>query len=180
MKATTCPKAFAEGKADSQKYPRDRGAYKLMERRLKWGIYEQEVDLIATELQKPCSRYDPRRSTYDGKHTWLPRILVVIAYELSESIIPSFKSLTGDGMTPAQVNQHLPYVERRCQEVLQELERARQTIKGRIQDEYDRMRHGDSVVGDALAHGREMLEEIIDLTPPDIQRQIYDPVEEVI
>jgi hypothetical protein len=42
------------------------------------------------------------------------------------------------------------------------------------------MRHGDSVVGYALTHAREMLEEIISLTPPDIQRQIYGPVEEVI
>jgi hypothetical protein len=63
---------------------------------------------------------------------------------------------------------------------LQELERARQTIKGRIHDEYDRMRHGESVVGDALAKARKMLEEVIDLTPPHIQRQIYGPVEEVI
>ena len=82
-------------------------------------------------------------------------------------------------MAQAQVDQHLPYVERRCQEVSQELERARLTIKGRIQDEYDRMRHGESVVGDALAHTREMLEEIIDLTPPDIQRCIYPTIQEV-
>jgi hypothetical protein len=63
---------------------------------------------------------------------------------------------------------------------LQELERARQTIKGRIHDEYDRMRRGDSVVGYALTHAREMLAEIIDLTPSDIQSQIYSTVEEVI
>ena len=118
--------------------------------------------------------------TFEDKAFWLRDILKRTAYELSASIIPSFKALTGDGMAQAQVDQHLPYVERRCQEVSQELERARLTIKGRIQDEYDRMRHGESVVGDALAHAREMLEEIIDLTPPAIQSQIYGPVGEVI
>jgi hypothetical protein len=118
--------------------------------------------------------------TFEDKHAWLSRILKITAYELSASIVPSFKALTGDGITQSQINQHLPYVKRRCQEVLQELERARQTIKGRIHDEYDRMRHGDSVVGDALAHAREMLEEIIELTPLDIQSPISPPVEQVI
>jgi hypothetical protein len=107
-------------------------------------------------------------------------ILIHAAYELSASITPSFKALTGDGMPRSQIKQRLPHVQRRCQEVLQELERARQTIKGRIREEYDRMRYGESVVGDALTHAREMLEEVIDLTPPDIQRQIYRSVEEVM
>ena len=118
--------------------------------------------------------------TFEDKHKWLTQILKHTAYELSASIIPSFKALTGDGMTQSQIDQHLPNVERRCQEVLQGLERARQTIKGRIHDEYERMRHGESVVGDALAHAREMLEEIIDLGPPEIEQYIYRPVEEVI
>jgi hypothetical protein len=83
-------------------------------------------------------------------------------------------------MTQTQNDQDLPYVERRCQGILQELERARQTIKGRIRDEYERMRRGESVVGDALAHAREMLEELIDLTPADIHRDIHRTVEEVI
>lgn len=83
-------------------------------------------------------------------------------------------------MTQSQMDQDLPYVERRCKGILQELERARQTIKGRIHGEYDRMRDGKSVVGDALAHAREMLEELIDLTPADIQRDIHRTVEEVI
>jgi cell division septum initiation protein DivIVA len=118
--------------------------------------------------------------TYEDKHIWHSRILTATARQLSEIIIPSFNALTGDGMTQSQVDQYLPHVERRCQEVLQELERARQTIKGRIHNEYARMRHGESVVGDALAQAREMLEEIIDLTPLDIQRQIYPLVQEVM
>ena len=179
MKATTCPKAFAEGKADSQKYLRDRGAYKLAERLWQWKESEQEVGRITASLKHPSSRYDLMHCTFEDKHKWLTQILKHTAYELSASIIPSFKALTGDGMTQSQIDQHLPYVERRCQEVLQELERARITITGNIKDEYDRMRHGESVVGDALAHAREMLEEIIDLGPPDIQRQIYPTVLEV-
>ena len=180
MKASTCHEAFAEGKADSQKYPRTQGAYKLAERLWQWKESEQEVGRIAASLKHPSSRYDLMHCTFEDKHKWLTQILKHTAYELSASIIPSFKALTGDGMTQSQIDQHLPNVERRCQEVLQRLERARQTIKGRIHDEYDRMRHGESVVGDALAHAREMLEEIIDLTPPDIQRYIHHSVEEVI
>jgi hypothetical protein len=119
------------------------------------------------------------RCTFEDKAFWLREILRITAYKLSATIIPSLKALTGDGMTQSQIDQHLPYVERRCKEVLQGLERARQTIKGRINDEYGRMRHGESVVGAALAHAREMLEEIINLGPPEIQQYIYRPVEEV-
>ena len=180
MKATTCIEAFAEGKADSQKYPRTQGAYKLGERLWQLKESEREVVRIARTVTRPSAKYDLSHCTLEDRHIWLREILKITAHELSASIIPSFKALTGDGMTQSQITQHLPYVERRCQEVLQGLERARQTIKGRIQDEYDRMRQGESVVGDALAHAREMLEEIISLTPPDIQRQIYGPVEEVI
>jgi hypothetical protein len=180
MKATTCPEAFAEGQTFSQKNPRTQGAYKLAERLWQWKENECEVHRIATALKYPSARYDLMRCTFEDKAFWLREILRITAYKLSATIIPSFKALTGDGMTQSQIDQHLPYVERRCQEVLQGLERARQTIKGRIQDEYDRMRQGESVVGAALAHAREMLEEIIDLTPPDIQRQIHGPVVEVI
>ncbi len=180
MKAKTCPEAFAKGKADSQKYPRTQGAYKLSEVLDRSKRREKEVSRIAKALKDPSSRYDLMHCTFEDKQLWLKDILKHVAHELSATVIPSFKALTGDGMTQAQVNQHLPYVERRCQGVLQELERARLTIKGRIHDEYNRMRHGESVVGDALAHAREMMKEIIDLTPPDIQRQIYRPVEEVI
>jgi hypothetical protein len=179
MKVATCHQAFAEGHLFSHKYPRDRGAYKLVERLKQWCESEREVRRIATALKDPSTRYDLMHCTFEDMHDWLSQTLVWHAYELSASLIPSFKALSGDGMSTTNINQHLPHVERRCQEVLQGLERARQTIKGRIQDEYDRMRQGESVVGDALAHAREMLEEIIDLTPPDIQRQIYPTVLEV-
>lgn len=180
MKATTCLEAFAEGRAFSEKYPRTQGAYKLSERLDQWKESEREVGRIAAGVRYPSARHAMTHCTYEDKHIWLSRILKATARQLSESIVPSFNALTGDGMTQSQVDQYLPHVERRCQEVLQELERARQTIKGRIHDEYARMRHGESVVGDALAKAREMLEEVIDLTPPHIQRQIYPPVEEVI
>jgi hypothetical protein len=179
MKAKTCLEAFAEGKADSQKYPRTQGAYKLSELHDRSKRREKEVSRIAKALKDPSSRYDLMHCTFEDKHLWLKDILKHVAHELSATVIPSFKALTGDGMTQAQIDRHLPYVERRCQEVLQELERARQTIKGRIHDEYDRMRHGESVVGETLTHVREMLEEIIDLTPPDIQRCIYPTIQEV-
>jgi len=117
--------------------------------------------------------------TYEDKHLWLSRILKLVAFELSASIIPSFKALTGDGMSKADIERHLTQVERRCLEVLQELERARLNIKP-ISREYDRMKYCESAVGDALANAREMLEDIILLTPPKIQAYINPPVQEVI
>lgn len=179
MKYETCHEAFAAGHAFSQDYPRNQGAYKLTERLWQLEECEREVCRIGNAVQHPSSRYDLIHCTYEDKHVWLRQILKIIAYEFSADIIPSFKALVGDGMTQSQVDQHLPYIERRSQEVLQELERARLTIKGNIKDEYARMRHGKSEVGDALAHAREMLEEIIDLGPPEMQRQICPTVLEV-
>jgi len=77
-------------------------------------------------------------------------------------------------MSKADIERHLTQVERRCLEVLQELERARLNIKP-ISREYDRMKYGESAVGDALANAREMLEDIILLTPPKIQAYINPP-----
>ena len=180
MRVTTCQQAFAEGQAFSQNYPRTQGAYKLAERLRQWEECAREVARIARTLDHPSLRFNLMHCTFEDKAFWLRAILKITAYELSAIIIPSFKALPGDGLSNGDVKQYLPYVERRTQAVLQKLECARLTIKGRIDDEYDRMQQGESVVGDALAHARRMLEEIIDLTPPDIQRQIYCSVEGVI
>jgi DNA-binding transcriptional ArsR family regulator len=179
MQAKTCMEAFDEGEKFSHQHTRTQGGYKLAERLRQWEQCEREVCRIASAVKHPSARYDLMHCTYEDKHLWLSRILKIIADEFSADIIPSFKALVGDGMTQSQVDQHLPYIERRCQEVLQELERARLTVKGNIKDEYARMRHGESEVGDALTHAREMLEEIIGLTPPDIQNQICPTVQEV-
>jgi hypothetical protein len=73
-------------------------------------------------------------------------------------------------MTQSQIDKDLPYIELRCQRACKSWSTRGGLSKGRIRDKYDPMRHGDSVVGDALAHVREMSEEFIDLTPTDIQR----------
>jgi hypothetical protein len=178
MQAKTCMEAFDEGEKFSHQHTRTQGGYKLAERLRQWEQCEREVCRIASAVKHPSARYDLMHCTYEDKHLWLSRILKIIAYELSASIIPSFKALTGDGMSKADIDRHLTQVERRCMEVLQELERARLNIKP-ISREYERMRHGKSVVGDALVHARETLEEIIGLTPPDIQNQICPTVQEV-
>ena len=42
------------------------------------------------------------------------------------------------------------------------------------------MREGESAVGDALVRARYVLEDIIDLTPPEIRSRIYPPAEALI
>lgn len=179
MKYQTCHEAFAAGHAFSQGYPRTQGAYKLAERLRQLEECEREVCRIGNAVQYPSLRYHLMHCTYEDKHIWLRQILKIIAYELSADIIPSFKALAGDGMSKANIDRHLPQVERRCLEVLQELESARLNIKP-ISREYGRMKYGESAVGDSLAHAREMLEEIIDLAPFEIKSYIYPPVHEVI
>jgi len=180
MQATTCMEAFDEGEKFSQQHSRTQGAYKLAERLRQWEQCEREVCRIASAVKHPSARYNLMHCTFEDKHIWLSRILNIIAYELSADIIPSFKALVGDGMSKADIDRHMPHVERLCQEVLQGLERARLTIQGSIQGEYDRMKYGESVVGEALASAREMLEDILRLTPPKIQADIKPPVQKVI
>jgi len=180
MQATTCIEAFDEGEKFSQEYPRTQGAYKLSERLRQLERCEREVVCIARTVTCPSAKHKLRHCTFEDRHIWLRQILKIIAYEFSADIIPSFKALAGDGMCIATINRHLPYVEHGCQEVVQELERARLTVKGRIAEEFGRMRDGESAVGDALAHARGMLEKIIDLAPLEIQSYIYPPVQEVI
>jgi len=178
MQAKTCMEAFAKGGKFSNQHTRTQGAYKLAERLRQWEQCEREVCRIASAVKHPSARYDLMHCTYEDKHLWLSRILKIIAYELSASIIPSFKALTGDGMSKADIDRHLTQVERRCMEVLQELERARLNIKP-ISREYARMRNGESLVGDALANAREMIDDMILLIPPKIQGQINPSVQRV-
>jgi len=110
---------------------------------------------------------------------WLHQILKHIAYELDADITPSFKALTGDGMSETEIKRYLPQVIRLCRNTLQVLERAHQSIKGPIQDEYDRMHDCHSVVGDALRTARQTLEAIVNVTPLEIQNYIYPSVQEV-
>ena len=42
------------------------------------------------------------------------------------------------------------------------------------------MQEGESAVGDALVLARYVLEDIIDLTPPEIRSRIYPPAEALI
>ena len=179
MNTKTCTEAFELGEAHSLKNERTQGAYKLAERLRQWEECEREVERIASVANNKSSKYDLRHCTYEDKHVWLRRILKYIAYELTADIIPSFKALTGDGMSTADIERYLPQVIRRCQYTLQVLENAQLSIKGPIQDEYDRMRSGQSIVGDALATARQTLEAIINLTPLEIQNYIYPSVQEV-
>lgn len=167
-------------KYNQNNYSRAQGAYKLAERLRQWEEYEREVERIASVVTNQASRYDLQHCTYEDKHVWLRQILKHIAYELDADIIPSFKALTGDGMSKADIKRYLPQVIRLCRYTLQVLDSAQQSIKGSIQDEYDRMRDGQSVVGDALTIARQTLEAIINLTHPEIQNYIYPPVQEVI
>jgi hypothetical protein len=177
MQFRSCYEAYADGQLFSKKYHRTQGAYKLAERLRQWEECEREVERIARVVNKLSSRYDLNHCTYEDKHVWLRRILKHIAYELTADIIPSFKALTGDGMTDADIERYLPQVIKSCQSTLQTLEKAQLNIKGPIQQEYDRMRDGWSIVGSALTVARQALEGIINLTPPEIQSSIYPPVE---
>jgi len=179
MNTKTCTEAFQLGQAHSLINKRTQGAYKLAERLRQWGECEREVERIARAVTNQASRYDLQHCTYEDKHVWLRRILKQIAYKLSADIIPSFKALTGDGMSEDDIKRHLPQVMRLCRYTLLVLESAQQSIKAPIQDEYDRMREGQSVVGDALATARQTLEAIINLTPLEIQNYIYPSVQEV-
>lgn len=179
MNTKTCTEAFQLGEAHSLKNKRTQGAYKLAERLRQWKECEMEVNRIARTVTNQASRYDLQRCTYEDKHVWLRQILKGIAYELGADIIPSFKALTGDGMSEADIKNYLPHVIKLSQYALQVLENAQLSIKGPIENEYDRMRDGQSVVGDALATARQTLEAIINLTPPKIQNYIYPSVQEV-
>ena len=179
MDTQTCAEAFELGEAHSLKNKRTQGAYKLAQRLRQWEECEREVERVARVITNQASRYDLQHCTYEDKHVWLRRILKHIAYELGADIIPSFKALTGDGMSEADIKNYLPHVTRLCQYTLQVLESAQQSIKGPIQDEYNRMRDGQSVVGDALRTARQTLEAIINLTSPEIQSYISPSVQEV-
>jgi hypothetical protein len=173
MNTKTCTEAFQLGQAHSLRNKRTQGAYKLSERLRQWEDCVREVECIATALNNKSLKFYLKHCTFEDKHVWLRRILKHIAYELSADIAPSYKALKGDGMSDADIALNLPHVNKIIQDTLRVLENAQLSIKGPIQNEYDRMQQGWSIVGDALVIARQALEDIINLTPPKIQSQIY-------
>jgi hypothetical protein len=173
MNTKTCNEAFQLGSAHSLINKRTKGAYKLAERLRQWEDCVREVERIATALNNKSLKFYLKHCTFEDKHVWLRQILKHIAYELGSDIIPSFKALIGDGMSGADIKRHLPQVMKLCRYTLQVLESAQQSIKGPIQDEYDRMQQGWSIVGNALEVAKQALEDIVNLTPHEIQRKIY-------
>ncbi len=173
MQFRSCYEAYADGQLFSKKYPRTQGAYKLSERLRQWKDCVREVECIATALNNKSLKFYLKHCTFEDKHVWLRRILKHIAYELSADIAPSFKALKGDGMSDTDITHNLPRVNKIIQDTLRVLENAQLGIKGPIQNEYDRMQQGWSIVWDALEIARQALEDIIKLTSPEVQRRIY-------
>lgn len=179
MKFHSCNEAFIQGKAFSQEYPRTRGDYKLREIWRHWKECEDEVKRIARVMIYPPAKYELRHCTNEDKHGWLRDLPTWYAFDLSAYVIPSFVALSGDGMSQAEIDRHLPSVERLCRSSLGTLNQAHRVLQEPIREEYKRMKSGQSVIGYALTSVRQDLEQIIDLTPSDIQRCIYPTIQEV-
>ncbi len=179
MTAKTCTEAYLAGKEFSQLHSRIQGAYKLTEILGRYTNYELEVRRIGRAVHDPSTRWDLVHCTFQDMDIWLRHILLWYAYDLSAKIIPSFRALTGDGMSKAEIDRLLPQVITRCETLLKVLENARLNVEGSIIQEYERMQHGQSVVGDAQKNVRETLKDIIRLTPTKIQVQINPPIQEV-
>jgi hypothetical protein len=179
MRFRSCHEAFSQGQVFSQKYPRSRGDYKLREIWRNWQRCEAEVKRIARVVTYPLAKDELRHCTNEDKHSWLRDLPTWYAFDLSAYVIPSFVALSGDGMSQAEIDQHLPLVESLCRSSLGTLNQAHHALQAPIREEYRRMKSGHSVVGYTLTSVRQSLEQIIDLTPSDIQRSIYTTIQEV-
>ncbi len=177
MDSTNCLDAFAEGERFAQQYPRTRGAYKLRERLTQWVEAEIEVTRIARAVCNPKIRYELRHCTPEDKHLWLQNAPIWTAYELGADVLPAFSALVGEGMPDADVKRLLPQVRSRIKSIVVDLHQAQTLVNLSMGTEYRRMRSGSSVIGDVLSRARQELEAIVNLTPPNIQHQIF-PIQE--
>jgi len=179
MRFRSCHQAFDEGRIFSQSYPRSRGDYKLAEVWRNWQRCEAEVKRIARVVKNPSAKNELRHCTNTDKHSWLRDLPAWYAFDLSAYVVPSFAALSGDGMLQAEIDRHLPEVERLCRSSLGTLNQVHRALQAPIREEYRRMKLGQSLIEYALTSVRQDLEQIIDLTPPSIQRCIYPTIQEV-
>jgi hypothetical protein len=177
MDSTNCLDAFSEGERFAQQYPRTHGAYKLRERLAQWVEAEIEVTRIARAVCNPKTSYELRHCTPEDKASWLKQAPIWTAYELGADVLPAFVALVGDGMPDADVGRLLPQVRSRVKLLVVDLHQAQTLVKSSIGAEYIWMRSGSSVIGDVLSKARQELEAIVNLTPPNIQHQIF-PIQE--
>ena len=177
MDSTSCLDAFSEGERFAQQYTRTHGACKLRERLAQWVGAEMEVTRIARAICNPKLSFELRHCTFEDKASWLKQAPIWTAYELGADILPAFVALVGDGMSDADVRRLLPEVRSRIKSLVVDLHRAQTLVELSTSTEYRRMRSGSSVIGDALSRARQGLEAIVNLTPPNIQHQIF-PIQE--
>jgi hypothetical protein len=118
MKFHSCHEAFTQGQVFNQEHPRTRGDYKLREIWRSWKECEEEVKRIARVVIYPSAKDELRHCTDEDKHRWLRDLPMWYAFDLSAYVIPSFAALSGDGMSQAEINRHLPSVESLCRSSL--------------------------------------------------------------
>ncbi len=156
-----CLRAFKKGAAERQKYPLEVGAYKLDEAaHVGDVVFENLCEL--TECQRQ------RRKMYcmnaaDQVPLWLKNQPEWLAYTLSWKVLPAIKCLRADGVPDSVINKHYPWFERRARGLTDELEAARLELKRGIKPEYDRLRHGDSLLLPVLRSYMSIIDDAHDL-----------------
>lgn len=153
MAKSSCLQSFKEGEAQRVLYPLHQGRYKLE---------EQAWNLIASkETLRMVRDYVSGRSrcVYLGccmasdKSAWLKNVPLDIAFTMGYNLLPGLFALKKEGAL--YVDWDYPAIEHDCHQLLERLERVRNTIKRDIRVEYRQMKHGSSMleplIDDALS-----------------------------
>lgn len=144
---TTCNDNFNTARAERAKYPLSEGRYKLRVAQDTINHWRELVTTITERVRTggkfaqdenlgPCMAYE--------RGTYLKGIPAQLAELLGYTILPGIAALERDGVPKAEVQRLLSRAESDAQRLQDECEAVRLRLTGRIKDEYDAMRRGES------------------------------------
>lgn len=161
----TCRKAYNDGSIIRAKTPLKSGHYKLRDTLRTLKRCKSTIGEIGAHLHDTNTRGDKLLGccmSYE-KHTWLKQLPIDISTMLGQHVMPGIIALSGDGV-PAQIlvdimNEMKP----RIDQLKEECERQRQSLRHGIQDEYRAIKAGSSgsmdIVDEAIAIITDCLEQ---------------------
>jgi hypothetical protein len=144
---TTCHNIFDAARARRTEYPLTRGRYKLDGARHTIDRWRATVETI-TERTQGGSGFGEAENlgscmSYE-RGAFLKELPMKVAELVGYDILPAIAALECDGVPEAEVQRLVRRAETDAQRLISDCEALRLRLKGGINNEYDRMRRGES------------------------------------
>lgn len=146
MSKRNCYETFMEGQIARTHNPLPGGLYKLEECAARLESCLSEVSRIRDVINKKSDKWGLQRCTSEDKYLWLKGLPNHLAHILSTEVLPGLKALQLDGVATPIIQEALRTTSIQSDCLVQRLETVRRALNSSIENEYQAMRNGGSLI----------------------------------